>query len=324
MRPRVTTLLGRQTLIAPMIAFVFSFSGGDGAGAEMYKSLDELPQQKRGEFTRLYKEYKALERKTADLEKRFAVELPLYQRAKDRLAKMNLRQAELGVERQQYREESVARLGDSGRQLFEAWKTIYGQVVTDEIVRRAADDPLLIPYLRESALLDVQQIAANDVHPIGWDEMRALLPENVDGLGGDKAIDIELAWSRMGMERAQARLEKVEQQLLPSEPMREFVRQWAEADFEIVTFRSYLSRHTPEELTETKKQWANVSGKMTRLWPGWQKPLQEGPYTYHPPKPPSSPGSVAAARDPARRAVFVGVGIVLVAGLALFLYYRRV
>jgi hypothetical protein len=250
-----------------------------------YKSIDEIPEEKRIAFQEDYAAYKRALSRIGDLEKHSAENYPVYERAKQRLDNAERDSDKLtfeGTKHHQFYQEK----GEKAIQDYEKWqnqqKTIINYHITSELFNDA-ESRMYVNDFAECIFNDV--LSGKKPRPDDWKLIENLLPNSATQLKGDLAGQVWVEWCRIKVEQAAPMAEQLGRSLEPSLA----VRDWSSRRWRTLMARryysSYVQRHKSDDLVAAEKEAGSAAGRLSKIWFGWQQVLREAEYTPFPPFP---------------------------------------
>ena len=286
-----------------------------------YSSVEDLPADVRGAFQSGYREFKQAMTDFAELQKKAAVEAPVYE-----FAKQKIEQAQrVGDGINAARRVDWAHFQQQGSEVqknYKTWLGLYESVVAYDSCKDLIQDPSGREIVGEAAL---KAFETEGVDSGKWSLVQSLFPSNPRELTAARAADIWVEWLRLQSISQQTKLEELGTALNLTEAQRASALLWLQTQVVMPYLELYVSNHTPESLTNAERKAAAISVELTKIWPGWQKVLKEAEYSAFPDQKVASPPPPPDVASSSRRA-FVVANIafcLLLIGFGAYRYYRN-
>jgi hypothetical protein len=287
-----------------------------------YTSVEQIPAELRGEFQAGYKEFKQAMSEFAELQRKSAVELPLYEFARQRIDESQ-RIADGFNEARRTDLERFKQQGDEVFRDFKKWLSLYEGVVARDIGIELLQDPRSRVILGEAAL---QAFDAEGIQSGKWADVQAMFPDTKEELTVERAAEIWVEWLRGKAAANEQKLAKLESSLKLSDANKATALLWMRNQVSVPYFELYVSRHTPDALEEAERKAAAISGNLSKIWPGWQQVLKEAEYTPFPERKVASataPPQPLPATDLGPRRILLAINLGFLGIICLVVLTRR-
>lgn len=287
-----------------------------------YTSVEQIPEELRGQFQAGYKEFKQAMSDFAELQRKSALELPVYEFARERMSESQ-RIADGFNEARRTDLERFKQKGDEVFRDFKKWLALYESVVARDVCAELLQDPRSRVIVGEAAL---QAFEAEGINSGKWAEVQAMFPGSNEQLTADRAAEIWVEWLRRKAKANETKLADLESSLKVSDATKATALLWMRTQVSVPYFELYISRHTPEALEEAERKAAAISGDLSRIWPGWQQVLKEAEYTPFPERKVASktaPPQRLPETDLGARRILLVINLGFVAIIGLVVVTRR-